>query len=44
MRRLLTEWTFRCIGELVEVDVEVDASAVGVGNSDNLSLYAVAAW
>jgi hypothetical protein len=43
VRGLLTERAFRCIRELVEIDVEVDASAVGIGNADNLSLYAVAA-
>jgi hypothetical protein len=41
---LLTEWAFRCIGELEEVDVEVDANAVDVGNPDNLSLDAVTTW
>ena len=40
----LTKWAFRCIGELEEVDVKVDANAVDVGNPDNLSLNAVATW
>jgi hypothetical protein len=44
VRRLLTEWTFRRIWEVEEVDVEVDPRSVSVGYSLDLSLYAVAGW
>ena len=42
--RLLTEWAFRCIGEVEEVDVEVDTNAIEAGNPDNMSLDAVTNW
>jgi hypothetical protein len=44
VRRLLTEWAFRRIWEVEEVDVEVDPRSVGVGYSLDLSLYAVSGW
>jgi len=44
VRRLLTEWAFRHIWEVEEVDVEVDPCSIGVGYSLDLSLYAVAGW
>jgi hypothetical protein len=44
VRKLLTEWAFRRIWEVEEVDVEVDPRSVGVGYSLDLSLYAVAGW
>jgi hypothetical protein len=42
--RLLTEWAFRWVWEVEEVDVEVDPCSIGVGYSLDLSLYAVAGW
>jgi len=44
VRRLLTEWAFRWVWEVEEVDVEVDPCSIGVGYSLDLSLYAVAGW
>jgi hypothetical protein len=44
VRRLLTEWAFRRIWEVEEVDIEVDPRSVCVGYSLDLSLYAVASW
>ena len=40
---MLTEGTFRGVGELVEVDVEHDAGAVHVGGAFDIALDAVAA-
>ena len=44
VRRLLTEWAFRRIWEVEEVDIEVDPRSVSVGYSLNLSMYAVTGW
>jgi hypothetical protein len=44
VRRWRTEWAFRRIWEVEEVDVEVDSRPIGVGYSLDLSLYAVTGW
>jgi hypothetical protein len=41
---LLTEGAFRCIKEVEEVDLEIDAGSVAVGHSLNLALDTVAIW
>jgi hypothetical protein len=41
LKGLLTEGAFRCIREVEEVDVEVDASSISVRHSFDLSLYAI---
>jgi hypothetical protein len=44
MRRLLTEWAFRRIWEVEEVDIEADPRSVRVRYSLDMSLYAVTGW